>query len=168
MSDLYSKDELLALGFSSVGDDTLIARDVKFFAIEGSIGDRVRIDTYAILTGHIELGDDTHVSPFCFLSATGGKITMGAGSGIGPQVSLLTKSDDYNSEDLGDKGKLSGDISIGERTILGAGCKVLPGATVGSDASIGSNCVITSDVKAGDQVVSRGAALITVGNRLES
>ncbi|MDA0979578.1 MAG: acyltransferase, partial [Proteobacteria bacterium] len=68
----YSREELLALGFESVGADVMVSRDVRFFAISGSLGDRVRIDTYCIVTGQVELGADVHIAPLCFLSATGG------------------------------------------------------------------------------------------------
>ena len=165
--DNYAAEELTALGFSSVGKNVVVAREVRFYAIEGFLGDNVRIDTYCILTGNIELHDNVHIAPLTFLSATGGKISMGAGAGTGPQVAMLTKSDDYTAADLEQAGKLSGDITVGAGTIIGAGCKLLPGITIGEEASIGSNCVITSDIRAGDMVVSRGAANITIGNRYD-
>ncbi len=164
----YSREELLALGFTEVGEDTVISRDVRFFAITGKIGNRVRIDTYTIVTGHVVLEDDVHLSPLCFLSGAGGCITMARGSGIGPQVAILTKSDDYTAADLdtGDDSKIAGDISIGAQSILGAGCKVFPGVTIGNNVSIGSHCLINKDVKDGDMLVSRSATVMTLGNRL--
>ncbi len=165
MTNNYTREELLELGFSSVGNDVIVSRDVRFFAISGSIGNQVRIDTFTILTGDIELEDNVHLSPLCFLSATGGRITMEKGSGIGPQCAILTKSDDYTRDDLEKEGKVSGPIHIGHHTIIGAGCRIFPGVTIGPEASIGGNCMITSDVNAGDMVVSRGASTITVGKR---
>jgi acetyltransferase-like isoleucine patch superfamily enzyme len=164
----YTREELLALGFSHVGQETMVSRDVRFFDIRGVLDDQVRIDAYTIITGEVHLGQSTHVSPLCFLSATGGVIVMEESSGIGPQVSLLTKSDNYTSADLTEENKLAGDIHIGRHSILGAGCKVFPGVTIGGHASIGSNCVINRDVAAGDMIVSRGAPLISMGNRLDS
>ena len=90
---------------------------------------------------------------------------MQQGSGIGPQCAILTKSDDYTREDLGEEGKVAGDIRVGSNSIIGAGCKIFPGVTIGAGASIGGNCMITNDVKPGDMVISRGASTITVGNR---
>lgn len=164
----YTREELLALGFASVGRDVSVSKDVRFFAISGSLGDNVRIDTYAILTGDIVLAERVHISPFCFLSASGGRITMHADSGVGSHVALLTKSDDYTAAEVNDDNKLSGDITVGQNTIIGSGCKLFPGVTVGANASIGSHCILTTDVKPGDMVVSRGASTITVGNRLET
>lgn len=161
----YSRDELLATGFESVGESVQISKDVRFFSITGSVGNNVRIDTYTVLSGHIELGDDVHIAPLCFLSATGGKITMSPGSGMGPQVAVLTKSDDYTSDSTTSGDKLESDILIGRNSIIGSGCKLLPGANIGDNVSIGSNCVVSGVIKHGDMVVSRGASLITVGNR---
>ena len=168
MEDNYSRQELMALGFSEVGDNLMVSRDVRFYAIEGKLGDGVRIDTYGILSGNIELGDNVHISPFCFLSATGGKITMKPNSGIGPHVAILTKSDDYTAADLTSSDKVAGDITVGENCIIGSGCKIFPGSTIGHDASLGSNCIVTGDINPGDIVVSRSASLITVSNRLQS
>lgn len=165
MTNFFTKEELLAFGFASVGDGVAVSRDVRFFAISGSMGNNVRIDTFTILTGDIVLEHDVHLSPLCFLSATGGRITMQQGSGIGPQCALLTKSDDYTREDLGIEGKVAGNIQIGSNTIIGAGCKIFPGVNIGADASIGGHCMITHDVKPGDMVISRGVSTITVGNR---
>ena len=164
----YTREELLALGFSHVGQNTAVSRDARFFNISGELEDQVRIDAFSIITGEVHLGRSTHVSPLCFLSATGGAIYMEDSSGIGPQVSLLTKSDNYTAADLTEANKLAGDIRIGQHSILGAGCKVFPGVTIGRHASIGSNCVVSKDVAAGDIVVSRGAPLISMGNRLDS
>lgn len=168
MNDHYTREELLAAGFSSVGDNVAIARDVKLYAIAGKLGDNVRIDTYCILTGQVTLGDNVHIAPLCFLSATGGEIVMEAGSGMGPQVALLTKSDDYTTADLATADKVSGSIRVGANSIIGTGCKIMPGVTIGHDASIGTACVVTRNVKAGDMLVSRSASVLTMGNRLES
>ena len=165
MDNNFTSEELLALGFSSVGNNVIVSRDVRFYSITGSLGDSVRIDTYSVITGDVSLGNHVHIAPLCFLSATGGKISMADGSGMGPQVALLTKSDDYTAPDLTADSKVEGDIVIGANAIIGSGCKILPGVTIGSNVSIGSNCVITSNVKNGDIIVSRGASNLTVGNR---
>jgi len=161
----FSKKELLEIGFEEVGSNVQISRDVRFFAIKGRLGNNVRIDTYSILSGHIELFDNVHIAPLCFLSATGGKIMMAAGSGMGPQVAMLTRSDDYTAASTKAADKVYGHILVGENSILGAGGKILPGVNIGDNVSIGSNCVVSSDIQAGEMVVSRGASLVTVGHR---
>lgn len=163
----YTREELIKAGFSKVGENVTVAREVKLYAIEGTLGNNVRIDTYSILTGKVTLGDNVHIAPLCFLSATGGEIVMEADSGMGPQVALLTKSDDYTTQDLAGAEKVSGSIHVGANSIIGSGCKIMPGVTIGHDASIGTACVLTRDVNAGDIVVSRSASVMTMGNRLK-
>jgi acetyltransferase-like isoleucine patch superfamily enzyme len=158
--DFFSRDELLALGFAEVGEDTRVSRRAIFYASAGRIGDRVRVDDMAIFTGHVELGDDVHISPFCFLGGTGGKIVMGARSGISTHVSIFTKSDDYRANADEHAAKVTGDVSIGDNTIFGAQCVILPGSTVGANCRIGVGCVVTGEVAPASRVVS--AAIKTV------
>lgn len=158
--DFYSREDLLALGFSEVGEDTRVSRRAIFYASTGRIGDRVRVDDLAIFTGHVELGDDVHVSPFCFLGGTGGKIVMGARSGVSTHVSIFTKSDDYRASGDEESAKVTGDVSIGEKTIFGSQCVILPGSTIGANCQIGVGCVVTGDVAPQSRIVS--AAIKTV------
>ena len=50
MSELYySNEELINLGFLSVGENNKISRLSKFYAIKGStLGDNVRIDDFCL------------------------------------------------------------------------------------------------------------------------
>lgn len=158
--NFYSRDELLAIGFSHVGEDIRVSRRAIFYATSGRLGDRVRIDDMAIFTGHIELGDDVHVSPFCFLGGTGGKIVMGNRSGISTHVSIFTKSDDYGRHTPEPRSKIEGDVRIDDGTIFGAQCVILPGAIVGENCRIGVGSVIQGVVAPGSRIVS--AAIKTV------
>ncbi len=48
---------------------------------------------------------------------------------------------------------------IGDRVFLGAGCRVFGGITVGDDAVIGANAVVTRDVAPGATVVGANRVL---------
>ena len=162
----YERNELMDFGFVHVGEDITVSRDTKFYDIrDGIIGNGVRIDDYSILTGSIVFGDYVHISPFCFLSGTGGVIEMKDRSGIGSHVSVFTKSADYRSTlEIGDR-KVTGPVVIGYRCQVGSGCRILPDVTIGDDASIGSNAVISVDIAPRAIVVSRGLGIVTVGTR---
>lgn len=157
-----TKDALLALGFTSVGNDVQVSPLARLYAIEGSLGNRVRIDDFAILTGHIELGDDVHISPFCFLGGTGGRICLGQGAGMSTHVSLFTKSDDYSRAQSDMRDKVYGDISLGSYSILGAQCVVLPGTDIGEGCNFGVGCVVTGVIPAGRAYVSMGIKMVNV------
>ncbi len=165
MTAFYTKQELLDFGFKSIGENPRISKDVRFYEINGKIGNNVRIDSFTILTGNIEIGDNVHISPFCFLGGTGGLIIFKKNSGISTHVSLFTKSDDYKSHKLDKTDKIFGNISIGENSIIGSGSMIMPGVTVHDNASIGSNSLITEDIDEGSIVISRNIGLITVFKR---
>ncbi len=164
MSDIYDKSELMDMGFNDVGDDVVVSKDVRFFAIQGKLGDGVRIDAFSILTGNIILGDHVHVSPFCFLAGTGGKITMGNNSGVASHVSIFTKSADYRTLESESADKVEGAVSIGEYTIIGSGAKLMPGVTISEHVNIGCNCIINQDIEKGVILISRGTGHITVSD----
>ncbi len=164
MSNLLTKEELLELGFSSVGENVVVSPDARFFAINGSLGDNVRIDAFAILTGNITLGNNVHISPFCFLGGTGGKIEMANRSGLSTHVSIFTKSDDYTTTNKG-ADKVSGDVIIGEGSIIGSGSKIMPGVTIGEEVRAGCNTVLSKDVESGSIIVSRGIGIVTLASK---
>jgi acetyltransferase-like isoleucine patch superfamily enzyme len=165
MSDIYSKEELLNLGFKFIGKGVFVSKDARFFAITGELGEGVRIDAYSILTGHIVLGRNVHISPFCFLSGTGGTIRMGSNSGVSAHVSVFTKSVDYSKQILADAPKLTGNVSIGDYSVVGSGSTIMPGSKIGKNVSIGCNCVINGPVQKGTILVSRGIGLIALSKR---
>lgn len=151
-----TREALLALGFTRVGDDVRVSPLARFYDIDGVIGDGARIDDFAILTGQIDIGARVHVSPFCFLGGTGGRIVLGDGVGFSTHVSVFTKSDDYQHAQDGARDKVCGDIRIGQNTIFGAQCVILPGATIGSGCTVGTGCVINDVLADGGRYVSMG------------
>lgn len=160
--DYLTREELAGIGFSSVGEGTRVSRRAVFYDIRGSIGDAARIDDFAILTGHVEIGSRCHISPFCFLGGTGGRITLGNGAGMSTHVSLFTKSDDYQQAATGHRDKISGDILIGRDTILGAQCVVLPNTATGVCCSFGIGCVISGDYPDASRHISVGIKSIRI------
>ena len=58
----YTKEELLEIGFNSVGDHTRISKKSVFHGINNSsIGDYVRIDDFSTLKGSIEIQSHVHI-----------------------------------------------------------------------------------------------------------
>jgi acetyltransferase-like isoleucine patch superfamily enzyme len=154
--------ELLALGFESVGEGCQVSPLASFHGVSGKLGNRVRIDDFAILTGRIVIDDNVHVSPFCFLNGTGGGIHCEEDSGMGAGCKLLTRSDDYSDVSTGGtRSKLEGQITLGRRTILGVDVLVLPGVFIGQNSTIGTKCTIVSSVP--DQSRLMSSSVRTVG-----
>jgi acetyltransferase-like isoleucine patch superfamily enzyme len=57
-------------------------------------------------------------------------------------------------------------VTIGDNVWFGAGVRVLDGITVGRDAIIGSNAVVTKDIP--DFTIAVGVPAKVIKNRLES
>lgn len=77
----------------------------------------------------------------------GGRIYIGDNVAIAPNVVFVADSHPNNSSFLLEKGWASeGDIMIGDGSWICAGAVILPGITVGNDAIIGANSVVTRNV----------------------
>ncbi len=71
------------------------------------------------------------------------RITVGDDAVIGYDATLLCH------EFLQDEYRL-GDVTVGERAMLGAGVVVLPGVDVGAEAQVAANSLVADDVPAGE------------------
>lgn len=92
----YTQEELQGLGLSSFGNGVLISRLAKLYSTSNiSIGDNVRIDDYAILSGKIEIGSFVHIGAFS--SITGGRVGVKIGDfcGMSSQSKIFATSDDF-------------------------------------------------------------------------
>lgn len=55
---------------------------------------------------------------------------------------------------------LCGEVTVGQRTLIGANAVVLPGVRIGSDAVVGAGTVVMSDVEDGQTVVGNPGRVI--------
>ena len=165
MLNSYSKTELIGIGFASVGNGVVVSKDARLYEINGVLGDSVRIDAFSILTGRIVLDANVHISPFCFLGGTGGVIEMKHHSGLSSHVSVFTKSADYSTHQREGADKITGDVYIGEHTVIGSGTKILPGTTISEHVSVGCNSVINQNIERGSIIVSRNMGLVTISKK---
>lgn len=156
--------ELRRLGFRVNGSDFRVSRKIECHSLKAQIREGCRIDDFCVLTGCVELGEFSHISPFVFLSGAGGRISLGQHSGVGSHSSLFTKSEIYEAGRvvLSDNRK-TGDVIVGEHAILGRSVTVLPGTNIGNRCVIGAGCVLTSDVPADTYLVSSGARTLRIG-----
>ena len=144
MTNYYSKEELLDLGFSIIGEGVKISKLCKMYSISGSIGDGTRIDDFTILKGHFEIGKKVHICSHCSLSAVGGKIIIGDLCGIGVNNIFYTASDDMLQSalcgPLVDQKALAqkrGDIKLEIGVALGGRVTVMPNTQIGKFSAFG-------------------------------
>lgn len=157
----YTKEDLLAAGFHSIGENVRISRKVSLYAISGSVGNHVRIDDFCILKGRIVLGSYIHIGSFSLLTGVCGEVQLQDCSVLSSGVHIYTGSDDYRADVLSSGAvpqefvkTIKGDVYLGKGSIVGAQSLLLPNTYIEDGASVGAHCVIYGRVSAGAVMIS--------------
>jgi acetyltransferase-like isoleucine patch superfamily enzyme len=153
-NSFYNADELLTLGFKSIGQNVLISRNANFYGINNiEIGHHVRIDDFCILSGEIKLGNYIHVSAFSALYGKYG-IEMQDFSGLSPRCTIFSATDDFSGDYLIGPMLDSKLTNVkGERVLiekychLGCNCVALPGVKIREGSVAGAMSLITHDME---------------------
>ena len=73
MSGFYSKEELEAMHFKSLGKNVSISRKASLYHTEEmEIGNNVRIEDFCVLNGNITIGNNVMICVFCLLDGNCG------------------------------------------------------------------------------------------------
>ena len=96
---ILSRDDLEAMGFSSVGENVRISDRATFYNTANiSLGNNVRIDDFCVLSagvGGIQVGDYVHIAVYSSLIGAG-KVTLSNFCNISSRVSIYSSNDDYS------------------------------------------------------------------------
>lgn len=101
-------------------------------------------------SGHIEIGDGTHVDQFCVLYGQGG-LKIGKRCAIAAGVTVYTQSNQYKLDPLAnvlDQPVVYRAVDIGDDVWIGARAVILPGVQIGDHAIIAAGSVVRCDVPA--------------------
>lgn len=156
MSSFYSRDELASLGLASYGDDVLISRKASIYKPEKiSLGNKVRIEDFSIITGPIKIGSFVHLAAGAYLRACDDfPIIFEDATGIAPRVTIFTTTDDYNGPYLFGphfpieiKNQKKGIVHIKQFVVVGAHSVILPGVTLQEGSSIGAMSLVFRSTK---------------------
>lgn len=108
---------------------------------------------------NITFGENVFLNFGCvFLDVV--RITIGAGTQIGPAVQIYTADHPRDAETRRTGVEFGCPVVIGENVWIGGGAIILPGVTVGDDAVIGAGAVVTRDVAPGATVAGNPARVI--------
>ena len=154
MNGYLSREEVLALGFASVGEDVQISDKVCFYgAAKMRIGSHVRIDDFCILIGSVTLGNYIHIANYTAIHASAGSFTMGSYSTLSSRVAVYAASDDYSGEYMTNSVVpsqythiISSDIVIGEHVVVGSGSTLLPGAVLPDGVALGAMSLVKTSL----------------------
>ena len=155
LNPYYTNRELKEIGFKSLGRQVLISRTCRIYTPEEiSIGSHVLIDDFTILNGEITIGDHVHISSNCELYAGEASITIGAFSGISSRCAFYATSDDFSGASLNNptvpkafRNEKNLPITLGKHVLIGTGCSILPGVTIGEGCSFGSMTMISKSTE---------------------
>ncbi len=155
-----------------IGDDVVVddgcVLDAKGASNTGiAIGNGVFLGRQTIVTtkdGDIVLEDGVNVSAFCTIFSAS-HVRCGRNTLIAAYTYLVGGGHDLDRTDVAiiDQARPSQGIAIGANCWLGAGVTVLDGVTVGRDAVIGANSVVTRNVE--DFAVATGSPAATIRRR---
>lgn len=145
---ILSEEQLLSLGFKSIGNNVRISDKVSIYNPENiSLGDNVRIDDFAVLSagiGGIDIGSYVHIAVYSSLIGAG-TIKIADFANVSSRVSIYSSSDDYSGETMTNpmvancyKNVYSDDVLIRKHVIIGSGSVILPGVVIGDGVAIGA------------------------------
>ena len=144
-TSFYTDEELLQIGFKSIGKGCCISRKASFYGVSSIIiGDNVRIDDFCILSGNITLGSNIHISAYVAMYGAEG-IVMEDYTGISPRSTVYSAMDDFSGDYLvgpvnpeGTTHVVGGQVIIKQFAHVGTHSVVFPNLTIEEGCVIGS------------------------------
>lgn len=146
MNSFYSEEELKKLGFESIGKNVSISRKASFYGTDRiKIGNNVRIDDFALLSGMIEIGNNVHIAAYTALYGGKAGIKLGDYVGISSRCAVYAESDDYMGHAMSNPTvpskyrKTYGEqVRMERHVLIGSGTTVLPGSVIAEGSAVGS------------------------------
>ena len=159
-SDLERCDALLARYNGTLAGDRE-ERHRILVELLGSVGENVSIRPPLFMDYGYQtsIGSGTFINFNCVILDVG-RVSIGAGVQIGPNVQLLTPTHPLNPETRRSGLEAAEPITIEDNAWLGGGAIVCPGVTIGRDSVIGAGAVVIADVPAGSLAVGSPARAI--------
>lgn len=145
MDNFYSEDELLELGFKTIGKQVKISKKASFYGENDiEIGDHVRIDDFCILSGKVSIGNYVHIAAYSALYGATCGIFISDYSNISSRVSVYAISDDYSGSSMTNpmipdeyKNVSKKPVYIEKHVIIGSTSVVMPGVTLKEGSAFG-------------------------------
>lgn len=118
-----------------------------------SFGKGTVVKPFAILqtqSGRILIGRECAIGSFNHISTGKKDVRIGNYVRIGPNVTILGGSRNFERRDLliVHQGSHHKSVTIGDDVLIGAGCVILPGSILGNGVVIGAGSVVNSEVPA--------------------
>ena len=153
ITSYYTDEELANLGLKSYGVNVKLSRYARLYSAENiSIGDNVRIDDFCILSGHIPLGSNIHISAYVALYGSMG-IVLEDYTGISPMSVIYSAMDDFSGDFL--IGPIhpqeltnvtGGRVVLKKYSQIGTHSVVFPNLTIGEGSVVGACSLVNKSL----------------------
>ena len=154
MASFYSEEELKEIGFKKFGKNVLISKKASIYGAGNiSLGDNVRVDDFCVLSGKIDIGSYVHISVYTGLFGGDAGIVIGDFCAVSSKVMVYAVNDDYTGIGLTNpmvpmeyRNVTEEQVKLNDHCIVGSGCTVLPGVTLGEGVSVGAMSLINKSL----------------------
>lgn len=154
MTSFMSKEELMEIGFKSVGENVLLSRNARVYGAEHiTIGNNVRIDDFCILSRKVDIGNNVHIAAYSAMYGGEAGIKIDDFANISSRVCVYALSDDFSGRTMTspmvpDKYKdvFNDPVRIGRHVIIGTGSTILPGVHLNDGCVVGAMSLVKKDV----------------------
>lgn len=145
---MLSREQVVAMGFATVGMNVQISDRASFYGLGRiHIGNNVRIDDFCVIAAGVDgihLGNYVHIAVGCSLIGAG-QIRLDDFSGLSSRVSIYSSSDDYSGTTLTNptvpdkyKNVHHAPVYLGRHVIVGSGTVLLPGIRLEEGVAVGA------------------------------
>jgi acetyltransferase-like isoleucine patch superfamily enzyme len=137
--------------------------DVWQKGVPGSVGDKVYIGPYSLISGGVTIGHNTSINSNVTISASPPNL-IDIGNNCLIAQNVVIRSDDHKFDDVNslirDQGHIGANIFIGQNCWIGANAVVLKGVNLGAHSVVGAGAIVTKSFPAYSVVVGNPARLI--------
>lgn len=149
-----SKTELNEYCFNKIGKNVKISRFARIYGPENmSFGDNVRVDDFCILSGQLKIGSNIHIAAYVALYGQYG-IILEDFVNLSARTLVYSGTDDYSGQYLTGptipteyRNVINGVVKFEKHSILGAGCIVFPGVTIGEGCAVGAGSIVNRSLE---------------------
>lgn len=145
-----TEKQITLIGFKSVGSNVKISDKCVIYNPElMEIGSNSRIDDFCVLSGHVVIGKNVHVTVFCNIAGGKPGVYINDYSTVAYGCHIMSQSDDYTGMTMTNstipkkyKSEIFKKVVIESHVIIGAGSIVLPGCDIKEGCSIGAMSLV--------------------------
>lgn len=158
MIGYFSHEELIELGFGSLGNNVLISKTSTLYNRKNIyLGSNIRIDNFCVIAPSgdaiLRIGNYVQISAHSFINGMG-NITLEDFVTFAPYVRLFSSSDDYSGQTLTNAsipkeflGTITGDVFLEKHTIIGTGSTIMPGITLKTGTAVAAHSFVNKNSK---------------------